>query len=279
MEIKSDVEPLIFWKLGNVEISFWWDHWTKLGSLANLVQNQRTPKNLLVKEFFHNRTWNYNKLRNRLPINVVNAIIKIEFIIAKQDYSYWMPDNAGNFTCISAWQIMRKRNNVTLSNSKMWHKKILFKISFFIMRALQDKVPTDTAVKRNSINLSSICNCCVNHREETNIHLLSDGNIAKQDWDFFGNTCGIKVKHGHLKKNAMKWWIAKGNNEVHDFILQCLPTVICQEIWKNIGRSRFENKKNPFGELFNKWINLFLCLLNVNSLIFLSLLLGRRNTE
>lgn len=55
--------------------------------------------------------------------------------------------------------------------------------------------------------------------EEINIHLLSDGKIARQVWDFFGNSCGIKVKHGHIKQNAMKWWISKENNEFHGFLL------------------------------------------------------------
>lgn len=80
MEIKLTAEPLIFWKLGNCEISFCWDQWNKLGTLATLVQNQRTPKNLLVKDFFHNETENYNKLRNKLPINVVNTSLRLSSI-------------------------------------------------------------------------------------------------------------------------------------------------------------------------------------------------------
>lgn len=48
---------------------------------------------------------------------------------------------------------------------------------------------------------------------------------------------------GQLRQEAMKWWINKSRNDVHEFLLQCLLTVICWEIWKNRCTARFENKK------------------------------------
>ncbi|XP_070030420.1 uncharacterized protein [Nicotiana sylvestris] len=40
----------------------------------------------------------------------------------------------------------------------------------------------------------------------------------------------------------MNWWLAKGRNGVHSVLLQCIPTVICWEIWLNTCAARFDNK-------------------------------------
>lgn len=41
----------------------------------------------------------------------------------------------------------------------------------------------------------------------------------------------------------MKWWLIKPKNEIHKSILQCIPTIICWQIWKNRCTARFEDKK------------------------------------
>ncbi|KAK4721274.1 hypothetical protein R3W88_011507 [Solanum pinnatisectum] len=123
MDSKEKVKPLILWKVGKGDVSFWWDNWTNLGPLANLVQNQRTPKKTL-KDFYRNNSWNIVKLKRILTHNVINSIVTIKFNNSKQDLSIWTPDSTGNFNSKSAWHIVRTNKGKTMSSSMTWHRKI-----------------------------------------------------------------------------------------------------------------------------------------------------------
>lgn len=74
-------------------------------------------------------------------------------------------------------------------------------------------------------------------------HLLCEGQISSQVWNFFCNSRGIKQVHGQLRMSAMNWRNAEGKNDVHEYILQCLPIAICWEIWKNRWKARFDDKR------------------------------------
>ncbi|XP_060212308.1 uncharacterized protein LOC132639948 [Lycium barbarum] len=111
------------------------------------------------------------------------------------------------------------------------------------MRVLLDKVTTDIAVKKCGVNLSSICNCCIIHKEENAFHLFSESDMANKVWDFFCNSCGINFSKGLVRHRAMKWWLVKAKNDVHRTILQCIPTAICWHIWKSRCSARFDNIK------------------------------------
>lgn len=106
-----------------------------------------------------------------------------------------------------------------------------------------DKVATDIAVKIFGVNIASICNCCfTDHYEESTDHLLSDSHITNLVWSFFCNSCGIRSVQGQVRHRGMRWWLTKPKNEVHKTFLQCLPSIICWQIWKNICSARFDKK-------------------------------------
>lgn len=49
------------------------------------------------------------KLLEKLSVNVVNSIQKVEINEDKMDWPYWMPEIIGVFSCKSAWQIVREK--------------------------------------------------------------------------------------------------------------------------------------------------------------------------
>lgn len=116
---------------------------------------------------------------------------------------------------------------------------------------------TDIAVKRFGVNFSSIFNCCsTNHFEESSDHLFSYGQIASLVWAFFCNSCGIKVVQSQVIHRVMRWWLTKHKNEVHKTFLQCMPTIICWQIWKNRCSARFDGKKMSHGVIIHQVINM-----------------------
>lgn len=92
------------------------------------------------------------KRQKIVPQTVINSILSIQFCPDMEDQPIWTPESSGKYTSKSAWQLVRKKKVITLSSSMTWHKKIPFKISFFMIRALHNKIPTDEAMKRVRIS-------------------------------------------------------------------------------------------------------------------------------
>ncbi|OIS98250.1 hypothetical protein A4A49_62368 [Nicotiana attenuata] len=60
----------------------------------------------------------------------------------------------------------------------------------------------------------------------------------------------------------MKWWMTKGNNGVHTIMLQCLPSLICWEIWKSRCAANFENIRMSARHIINQVSNTITLILN-----------------
>ncbi|XP_060185534.1 uncharacterized protein LOC132614994 [Lycium barbarum] len=103
MDIKSKVEPHIFWKIGKGDVSFWWDNWSRLGAIASIFQLGRASKITKVNEFMNGGLWNLDKLLQVLPLDMVHTIKKeLDIDVNKADHPYWLLEDKGNFTCKSA---------------------------------------------------------------------------------------------------------------------------------------------------------------------------------
>lgn len=79
MDIKSEAEQHIFWKLGNGNLSFWYDNWANKGALANIFQQGSKPMKIKVSNFINQNQWNIEKLKSVLPDNIVNEVKDINF--------------------------------------------------------------------------------------------------------------------------------------------------------------------------------------------------------
>ncbi|XP_075091582.1 uncharacterized protein LOC142171777 [Nicotiana tabacum] len=145
MDSKKNAEMSIFCKIGRGDVSFWWGNWTVLGA-ANIVPGGRTSKNTKVQEFIHEGAWMRDKLMGKVSESTVNTIQKIKINVDKRDYPIWLLEKTGEFTCKSAWQNLRRKGCGTFTSSRIWHKQIPFKISFFMLRLLQARIPTDDVV-------------------------------------------------------------------------------------------------------------------------------------
>lgn len=258
MDSKKNAEMSIFCKIGRGDVSFWWDNWTVLGALANIVPGGRTSKNTKVQEFIHEGAWMRDKLMGKVSESTVNTIQKIKINVDKRDYPIWLLEKTGEFTCKSAWQNLRRKGCGTFTSSRIWHKQIPFKISFFMLRLLQARIPTDDVVNM----VTSRCSCCTKHEEESINHLFTCNEIARHVWNYFCNVCAVKFSQGHVRHVLMNWWIAKANNEVHSTLLQCVPSVVCWDIWKSRCAAMFENKKMSAWHIIQQVSNLMTLIIN-----------------
>ncbi|KAH0745144.1 hypothetical protein KY285_006801 [Solanum tuberosum] len=78
-----------------------------LGALAGLIEQDNHPKSTKVSDFIAHNQWK----------------------TGNEDHAIWTPDHTGSFSSKSAWNALRQTNNSCLTNTKIWHDKLPFKVS------------------------------------------------------------------------------------------------------------------------------------------------------
>lgn len=54
------------------------------------------------------------------------------------DEDIWSPNTFGNFTCSSAWEIIRDNKQINFSNKKTWQKKNPIQMVFFPVESFKE---------------------------------------------------------------------------------------------------------------------------------------------
>ncbi|KAK4352288.1 hypothetical protein RND71_027806 [Anisodus tanguticus] len=186
--------------------------------------------------------WNKEKLQEFLRTNLVEEVMKTVIHEDKEDFAIWMPSNNGIFTSKSAWRKLRKKKGITLTANMIWHPKVPFKVTFFMSRMISRKLPTDDAIQKFNINGPSRCTCYTRGHTEVSEYLFRKGDIEDEVWKYFSGICGISTQ-GKDTRGTLISWYHKTKNKVHSFFLQCLPSIICWEIWKCRCSMRYEGSK------------------------------------
>jgi len=206
MDARNDCEHNILWKVGNGNLSFWWDNWTNIGALAMLVDQSTHSKNTKVSDFINSNHWNTSKLHEILPSDLVVHILTIKIFAGNQDHAVWTPEHTGSFSSKSAWNALRQSNGSSPTSKNIWHTKLPFKISFHMLRLLNNKLATDDSLSRFGVQGPSKCSCCHNGMNEDINHLFSYGQIAEKVWKFFEHTLGLLWPNSDsIRTKLMRW--------------------------------------------------------------------------
>ncbi|XP_019224305.1 PREDICTED: uncharacterized protein LOC109205994 [Nicotiana attenuata] len=223
MSNKKEAEPHIQWILHSGSSSFWWDNWLGSGNLASFRQQRGRPGNIKVSSLWSSGSWDIHKLNNLAPPHMIQTIIQtpIHFNPLVPDKPIWTPTASGDFTCASAWHVIRQKKPKLLTNTLTWHKRIPFKWSFCLWRALRNKLPTDARVARFSNPTVSKCVCCIRPGFETVDHLFSTGHFAKTVWKIYAAPMGIQINPMPLSMLIVKWGLLKRTNLVHKLKNRC----------------------------------------------------------
>lgn len=105
------------------------------------------PGRLKVENFIEGDTCKGRKIRKLLPYTV-DKVLKIQIEKNTNDCVVWTAYQIGNFSCKSSRKIsVRRHKTQTLTAMKSWQPKLPFKVSFFTLRLLNDKLTTDDIVQ------------------------------------------------------------------------------------------------------------------------------------
>ncbi|EOY17515.1 Uncharacterized protein TCM_042331 [Theobroma cacao] len=111
----------IRWKIGKGELFFWHDCWMGDQPLVISFPSFRNDMSS-VHKFYKGDSWDVDKLRLFLPVNLIDEILLIPFDRTQQDVAYWTLTPNGEFSTWSAWETIRQRQSHNTLGSLIWHR-------------------------------------------------------------------------------------------------------------------------------------------------------------
>ncbi|XP_060216759.1 uncharacterized protein LOC132644200 [Lycium barbarum] len=193
IEARDQVDQQIWWEPKNGACDVWEDNWTKLGSLKQVLPPDFQIDTSIeeVSHFMHAEGWDAQKLHAKLPM--------------------------------SAWNLLRRKAQTAAYFSKLWHKGVLFKISFILWRLWKFKIPVDD--------------------EEIVQHLFLTGDFAAEIWHYYNAVVGIVVPRIQIHRTIVHWWYMQGPTKLKS-VMQAAPAFICWQLWKRRNTIMHGGKMN-----------------------------------
>ena len=217
---REKVEQLIYWQIHSDSCKFWWDNWLGNGSLTNYCYNISSLNNISVSTFLAEDKWNERVVRQHVPQELVPTILQtyINYKTGIADTAIWIPEESGKFSIASAWETIRKKRNIDPINNMVWHKKIPFKVAFFIWRALRRKLPTNEILQKIS-KAEADCFCCYSKGKDDINHILITGHFARYISKYHAVKVGAVQEQINLRSLLLYWSNLSTQNEVHKLLI------------------------------------------------------------
>ncbi|XP_019263897.1 PREDICTED: uncharacterized protein LOC109241591 [Nicotiana attenuata] len=212
----------------SMEYKQWWYFRTTQSLCSSFLKAKYCQRSNPISKKWDTGQWNIQKLNASAPANMIHLIMQnpIFFNSNIQDTAIWTPFTDGRFTCATSWELIRIKKQPNFSNKMTWHKKIPFKRSFCLWRALRNKLPTDDRVLSFSSPTVTRCRIgagvIIRDHNSGFIHAMAaplgegTNNFAETEAAFLGiqwclNNGFTKI---HLESDSalLIQWLTKGRN-------------------------------------------------------------------
>ncbi|XP_060210874.1 uncharacterized protein LOC132637867 [Lycium barbarum] len=188
--------------------------------------------------------WDMEYISKLVPPDICYVIQKVTIGQRnKMDQAIWIDNSSGKFTCASAFQALRKRMPESPICNCIWNKGNSFKMAFISWRIIKNKLPIYDRIKNFSNNSDPMCICYNHPKEETILHVFIEGDLAMKVWGFFGQSLGINMQNQTIQARFLTWWNFYTKNSMLRVAYQCIPVLICWELWKAWSSVKYGNKK------------------------------------
>ena len=158
VQVRELVENHICWLLRLGQCNFWFDNW--LGFVP-LCQWLESVSDHLAQNFLLNGHWDRQLIVQWVPDFIASEILgKSAPALEGNDYAIWCLTEFGRFSVSSSYQVIRAQECSSFMFSEVWNSVIPIKISFFMVRFLQDWLPLANSLCRLSIHGPPKCFYC-----------------------------------------------------------------------------------------------------------------------
>ncbi|XP_027156573.1 uncharacterized protein LOC113757588 [Coffea eugenioides] len=239
--VQQVAEDSISWVVNAGLMDFWHDNWLGTGALCQKVEIFHDH---LVADFVDCGAWNIVMLNQYLDAgSVANVLAMDPPTFQDPDRMVWALTPSGSFSTESAYSLVRQGGHRSWSAAAIWHQCIPLKISFFMLRLMQHRLPTMDRLRGAGVQGPSRCWCCLEPRVEDLDHIFCAGEGAKRVWRHFEMRPGEMGPIYTARHMIWLWWIRSGNTEVLKCLYRILPAVVCWELWRALNRGVFEGQR------------------------------------
>ena len=159
------------------------------------------------------------------------------------DLMVWRLEPSSRFTLKTGFSLVQHHSGPSPLFNRIWHPGVPLRVSFFLLRLLQDRLPLDCSIWKLGIQGSSRCSCCPSPEIETTEHLFGDGVLARYVQRFFGAPVGVGWSGSSFRVCMAAWWEGWQRNKLLWFVHQVVPLMICWHLWKARNGMKYEGKR------------------------------------
>ena len=148
-----------------------------------------------------------------------------------------------NLLYILPGRSLGRKKRLTLLINVFGIKIFLSKFSFFIWRALSNKLPTNESLLKFGKEEED-CYCYYRKGKDDINHILITGHFAKYIWRIHTKRVVVETGSTTLRSLLLQWRRLTANNEVQKLILHILPNIICWNLRKYRCSVKYGNKQS-----------------------------------
>ena len=179
------------WAIGrDSNLSFWFDSWTKKGSLRQQVQGPlpRGVAEWKVKDITSSEGWRWDHIPFDFPSSIKLEIQAIPFALASssRDKIMWTESPSGEFNLKSAYRMASGLiHNSAFSGQWICKLDTLPKIQFFLWKCVHNSIGVNGCLSARGMEVDARCPRCIKENE-TIIHALRNCDVVRPVWNKLG---------------------------------------------------------------------------------------------
>ncbi|XP_055803989.1 uncharacterized protein LOC129873024 [Solanum dulcamara] len=265
LQARDNIDQKIWWEPMCGQASLWFDNWTQLGTLYDIIPTNQDLDPTLdeVNQLTLNGRGNENMMlelfNNEVCEHVQKALGDYQ-VSEERDMPWWVSNPKGKFSVGSAWEILRNRNDPQEGIMNIWEKGIPFKVSFLVWRIWPQRIPIGEVRIRNRIIDSTLCGCCENNAQESFNHLFFFCPDANFLWRWFRGAAGLQGSFIQLRQTIYRWWNEECVTKARP-LYKAVPASIMWQLWKKRNVVKHGGKMSKHSTMMEVNRNIYLIAL------------------
>lgn len=165
-------------------------------------------------------------------IQLKRLLILNGHLLVLRIHAFGPPPPKDEFSLTSAFHLVHSNKTKSCLYESLWLPQVPIIISFFMLRSLQQKVPTDDVLFKFDVMGPSKCWCCCTHKGESIDHMFATSDLARYLWKWLGLEFDIPTLRNSVRNFLATQWFTKSSNPLVAFLIHIIPLYICWHIWK-----------------------------------------------
>lgn len=168
-----------------------------------------------------NGKWNLSAEFNDFP-ELREKILAVRIMKEKQDELIWTGSHNGTITVKEAFNFCRGKGTVCYWLKGLWRKFIPPRISVFLWKILNNRLPTAELMHSNRLLPSPVCLACITGQSENIEHIFITCDHAVNVWTWIEHLTGKNVPAMGRTVKIIQWCACTQPKDLHSQLMVAL---------------------------------------------------------